>query len=111
MIMVQINSIHVSPPLLNSSCAWSSDLAQLKALYDSPYTGAITTRTATLSGYMENHTHTVRLLADRFSCTYTNLVCFYRNLHLFSQLLRLLPSPLSSIPRLDRRNLGYRNQV
>lgn len=58
--MVQINSIHITPPLLNSSCAWSSDLAQLKALYDCPYTGAITTRTATLNGYKETDSHTVR---------------------------------------------------
>lgn len=62
--MVQINSIHISPPLLNSSCAWSSDLVQLRALYDSPYTGAITTRTATPNGYKENDIHTVRRAAD-----------------------------------------------
>jgi dihydroorotate dehydrogenase (fumarate) len=60
--MVQINTIDITPPLLNSSCAWSSDLTQLKALYDSPYTGAITTRTATLNGFKENETHTVRLV-------------------------------------------------
>ncbi len=57
--MVHINSIDITPPLLNASCAWSSDLAQLKALYDSSYTGAITTRTATLNGYKENESHTV----------------------------------------------------
>lgn len=60
--MVHINSIDITPPLLNASCAWSSDLAQLKALYDSPYTGAITTRTATLNGYKENESHTVGYL-------------------------------------------------
>ncbi|KAF9454946.1 FMN-linked oxidoreductase [Macrolepiota fuliginosa MF-IS2] len=56
--MVHVNSIDITPPLLNSSCAWSSDLAQLKGLYDSPHTGAITTRTATLNGYRENDSHT-----------------------------------------------------
>ncbi|KAF5356156.1 hypothetical protein D9756_003980 [Leucocoprinus leucothites] len=56
--MVQINSINITPPVLNSSCAWSSDLAQLKALYESPFTGAVTTRTATLKGYKENESHT-----------------------------------------------------
>ncbi|KAJ3502147.1 hypothetical protein NMY22_g18683 [Coprinellus aureogranulatus] len=57
--MVAINSILVSPPLLNSSCAWSSDLQNLQELYDSPFTGAITTRTATLSGFKEDDSHAV----------------------------------------------------
>ncbi|KXN87537.1 Putative dihydroorotate dehydrogenase A (fumarate) [Leucoagaricus sp. SymC.cos] len=56
--MVQINSINITPPLLNSSCAWSSDLPQIRALYESPFTGAITTRTATLNGYKEDESHT-----------------------------------------------------
>jgi hypothetical protein len=65
--MVVINSIEVSPPLLNSSCAWSSSLQDLQALYDSPYTGAITTRTATQDGFSENDTHIVTgtILAPR----------------------------------------------
>ncbi|RDB29173.1 putative dihydroorotate dehydrogenase A (fumarate) [Hypsizygus marmoreus] len=57
--MVKINSIKVSPSLINTSCAWSSNLTQLKELYDSPYTGAVTTRSATLDGFPETESNTV----------------------------------------------------
>ncbi|KAG5634908.1 hypothetical protein H0H81_000368 [Sphagnurus paluster] len=57
--MVKINTLNISPPLINSSCAWASDLAQLTALYESPFTGAVTTRTATLDGFQEGPSHTV----------------------------------------------------
>lgn len=57
--MVKINSIDIFPPLINSSCAWSSDIKQLQELYDSPYTGAVTTRTATENGFKEDESHTV----------------------------------------------------
>jgi len=57
--MVRIHTIDISPPLINASCAWSSDLNQLQELYDSPYTGAVTTRTATLDGFQEDESHTV----------------------------------------------------
>ncbi|KAG6852519.1 hypothetical protein C0991_011266 [Blastosporella zonata] len=57
--MVEINTLKISPALINSSCAWASDLEQLTELYDSPYTGAVTTRTATLNGFQEGPTHTV----------------------------------------------------
>ncbi|KIK54635.1 hypothetical protein GYMLUDRAFT_48550 [Collybiopsis luxurians FD-317 M1] len=57
--MVQIGSITVSPPLINTACAWASDLEQLKALYASPYTGAVTTRTSTLKGYNETSAYGV----------------------------------------------------
>lgn len=62
--MVLINTIEINPQLLNSSCAWSSDLAQLTALYESPYTGAITTRSATLEGFKEDVRHTVCIPTD-----------------------------------------------
>ncbi|KAE9403788.1 FMN-linked oxidoreductase [Gymnopus androsaceus JB14] len=51
--MAQIGSIVISPPLINTACAWASDLDQLQALYESPFTGAVTTRTSTLTGYNE----------------------------------------------------------
>ncbi|KAF5377308.1 hypothetical protein D9615_006393 [Tricholomella constricta] len=57
--MVKINTLNISPPLINSSCAWASDLEQLTALYESSFTGAVTTRTATLEGFQENPSHTV----------------------------------------------------
>ncbi|KAH8101365.1 FMN-linked oxidoreductase [Cristinia sonorae] len=65
--MVQVHTINISPPLLNSSCAWSSDLSQLRALYDCPFTGAITTRTATLDGFKEDERHTVVFTSDTVS--------------------------------------------
>ncbi|KAF8912901.1 hypothetical protein CPB84DRAFT_1759826, partial [Gymnopilus junonius] len=55
------------PPLLNSSCAWSSDFQQLTELYESPYTGAITTRTTTLRGFKENDSHTVAFHVEGFT--------------------------------------------
>ena len=59
--MVRINTLDISPPLLNASCAWASELSQLRELYDCPYTGAVTTRTATLNGFNEDATNTVRV--------------------------------------------------
>ncbi|KDQ54918.1 hypothetical protein JAAARDRAFT_209114 [Jaapia argillacea MUCL 33604] len=58
--MVTIRSINIEPPLINTSCAWASDLSQLQELYDCPHTGAVTTRTATLDGFTETEEHTVR---------------------------------------------------
>jgi hypothetical protein len=58
-VMVKIHRISVSPPLINSSCAWASELHELEDLYNSAYTGAVTTRTATLLGFAEDSTHTV----------------------------------------------------
>jgi dihydroorotate dehydrogenase (fumarate) len=43
--------LEISPPLLNSSNPWCTTLEQLSELYDSPYTGAVTTRTSLLNGY------------------------------------------------------------
>lgn len=45
--------LSISPPLLNSSSPWATDVDQIKALYDSPYTGAVTSRTSLLEGF--NH--------------------------------------------------------
>ncbi|KAI0701312.1 FMN-linked oxidoreductase [Cytidiella melzeri] len=62
--MVEFNTIDINPPLLNSSCLWASDLTQLRELYECPYTGAVTTRTATLNGFSEDNTHTVAFSAS-----------------------------------------------
>ncbi|KAL6300301.1 hypothetical protein BKA93DRAFT_903568 [Sparassis latifolia] len=51
--MVRLHTLRIDPPLLNSSCAWASDLEQLRELYECPSTGAVTTRTATLDGFEE----------------------------------------------------------
>jgi dihydroorotate dehydrogenase (fumarate) len=59
MIPVILNTLAIDPPLLNTSCAWASELDQLDELYRSPYTGAVTVRTATLNGFQEDEGHTV----------------------------------------------------
>lgn len=62
-IMTIIHRLKISPPLINSSCAWASDGKQLQELYSCEYTGAVTTRTATLNGFAENPgIHTVGTL-------------------------------------------------
>ncbi len=61
--MVNIRRITISPPLMNSSSAWASGQEQLQSLYNCQYTGAVTTRTATLQGFQEDlsiHTVSVR---------------------------------------------------
>ncbi|KAL1410481.1 dihydroorotate dehydrogenase [Vanrija albida] len=41
----------LDPPLLNAACPWATDLSYLRALYASPSTGGITTRTSLVDGY------------------------------------------------------------
>ncbi|KAI9830333.1 MAG: hypothetical protein M1819_005714 [Sarea resinae] len=51
----------IRPPVLNSACPWATTLEDLRALYDCPYTGAVTTRTTTLNGFPHDpnvHQHT-----------------------------------------------------
>ncbi|KAI1140342.1 dihydroorotate dehydrogenase [Hypoxylon sp. FL0543] len=43
--------IHIDPPLLNSANPWATTLEDLKALFECPSTGAVTTRTALLDGF------------------------------------------------------------
>ncbi len=40
-----------SPPLLNSSNPWATTIEDLRSLYNSPHTGAITVRTSLLKGF------------------------------------------------------------
>jgi hypothetical protein len=62
--MVLLRKLVVSPPLMNSSSPWASERDQLQELFDSPYTGAVTTRTATLTGFRETPEHTVGLFVS-----------------------------------------------
>ncbi|KAI0327326.1 FMN-linked oxidoreductase [Cubamyces sp. BRFM 1775] len=57
--MVKIHTLNIEPPVVNASCAWASDYEQLLELYDSPYTGAVITRTATFNGFSEDASNTV----------------------------------------------------
>ncbi|GAA5857790.1 hypothetical protein JCM1840_000911 [Sporobolomyces johnsonii] len=43
-------------PILNSACPWASSAEDLKALWDSPATAAVTTRTCTLRGFADDPT-------------------------------------------------------
>ncbi|KAF2176738.1 FMN-linked oxidoreductase [Zopfia rhizophila CBS 207.26] len=43
--------LSINPPLLNSANPWCTTLSQLQELYDSPHTGAVTTRTSLLNGF------------------------------------------------------------
>ena len=66
--MAVIRRLVISPPLMNSSSPAASGQNQLRELFDSPYTGAVTTRTATLTGFRETSEHTVCLLYLYFPC-------------------------------------------
>ena len=53
--------ININPPLLNSSNPWATSYDDLLSLYNSPYTGAVTTRTSLWSGFTqapETHQYT-----------------------------------------------------
>jgi dihydroorotate dehydrogenase (fumarate) len=43
--------LKISPPLVNSANPWATSLEDLRALYDCPSTGAVTTRTSLISGF------------------------------------------------------------
>lgn len=43
--------LNISPPLVNSANPWATTLDDLKALYECPHTGAVTTRTSLISGF------------------------------------------------------------
>jgi len=44
-------TLTIHPPLLNTASAWASTYEDLKALYECPHTGAVTTRTATIDRF------------------------------------------------------------
>ncbi|ROV94561.1 hypothetical protein VMCG_08131 [Cytospora schulzeri] len=43
--------LRISPPLVNSANPWATNLDDLKALYECPHTGAVTTRTSLIAGF------------------------------------------------------------
>ncbi|KAF8242592.1 FMN-linked oxidoreductase [Wilcoxina mikolae CBS 423.85] len=60
--MPPVPRITLHPPLLNSATPWATTAEELGALYKSPYTGAVTTRTCLLHGFAHNprfHQHTL----------------------------------------------------
>jgi len=65
--MAVIRRLVISPPLMNSSSPWASERNQLRELFDCRHTGAVTTRTATLTGFRETSEHTVALTNESIS--------------------------------------------
>lgn len=51
MASIKPPQLKISPPLVNSANPWATTLEDLKALYDCPYTGAVTTRTSLYTGF------------------------------------------------------------
>lgn len=49
-----MKSLTFNPPLLNTPCPWCRDLDQLRDLYNTPHTGAVTTRTSMLDGFPDD---------------------------------------------------------
>ncbi|KAJ7037519.1 hypothetical protein C8F04DRAFT_1035844 [Mycena alexandri] len=92
--MVQVGGLDISPPLINASCAWASDLSQLQALFDSPYTGAVTTRTSTLGGFAEDASHTVAFA----SSSTTSLNSYGYSPHKLSQYLSWIEAIILNAP-------------
>ncbi|KAJ7651973.1 hypothetical protein DFH06DRAFT_1048594 [Mycena polygramma] len=92
--MVRVGSLEIFPTLINASCAWASDVEQLQALYDSPHTGAVVTRTSTLGGFPEDASHTVA-----FASTSTSSLNSYGySPHKLSQYLSWIESILGVAP-------------
>ncbi|KAF2263978.1 FMN-linked oxidoreductase [Lojkania enalia] len=48
------HNLYIQPPILNSANPWCSTLEQLQELYASPHTGAVTTRTSLLDGFLND---------------------------------------------------------
>ncbi|KAA1468413.1 FMN-linked oxidoreductase [Dentipellis sp. KUC8613] len=93
--MHPIRRLDISPPLINSSCAWASELDQLQDLFDSPHTGAVTTRTATLTGYNETSDNTVAFAND----TITTLNSYGYSPHPLSCYVDYVETILTNAPR------------
>ncbi|KAG6371586.1 hypothetical protein JVT61DRAFT_9296 [Boletus reticuloceps] len=96
--MVTIRSITVSPPLINTACAWASDEPQLAALLDCPHTGAVTTRTVTLGGFTEDASHTVTPTPtfSPYPLNSSHKVAFFKDSLTSINSVRLFPTPLFS---------------
>ena len=92
--MVRVHTLNIDPPVANASCAWASDYIQLRELYETLYTGAVTTRTATLNGFPESEMHTVRksLLFIIHNSHEVLSGCFHVDIGVYAQFLWLLSS-------------------
>jgi dihydroorotate dehydrogenase (fumarate) len=60
------------PPLFNSSSPWATTKPDLLDLYNSPFTGAVTTRTSLLSGFPHNPTIHQHVIFDSPTATSLN---------------------------------------
>lgn len=82
------------PPLLNSASPWATTKEEIQALYDCPYTGAVTVRTSRLDGF--DHDDTVHQYA------------FLTNHQAFSTSDRIIENSTTPIEQVSSLNtLGY----
>lgn len=52
------SKVLIDPPILNSANPWATSLDDLRSLYKSPFTGAVTTRTCLVDGFAhDDHVH------------------------------------------------------
>lgn len=64
--------VSFKPPLLNSSSPWATTKSDLLELYNSPFTGAVTTRTSLSSGFPHNPNIHQRVIFDSPTATSLN---------------------------------------
>jgi hypothetical protein len=96
---------------MNSSSPCASERNQLQELFDSPHTGAVTIRTATLTGFRETSEHTVCLLRlCLVLCRLTRLGGrpYNKRDYLLRQLVWLLATSALCLHRLRGRYLVQR---
>lgn len=98
--MVRVHTLDIDPPVANASCAWASDYEQLRELYATPYTGAITTRTATLKGFLETDIN--RVVFTSSSTTSLNSYGYspypLRSYTEWAKMLLTTPTPAGHMP-------------
>ena len=74
------------PPLLNSANPWATTKEDIQALYDCPFTGALTVRTSVLGGFQhDDQIHQYRIFGDNgMSSRSVSPIKFQRNVFLGS---------------------------
>ncbi|KZT22118.1 FMN-linked oxidoreductase [Neolentinus lepideus HHB14362 ss-1] len=93
-----LHTLRVCPTLMNSSCAWASDLKDLMALYNCKWTGAVVCRTATRHGFREGEEHGVVFGKDMSDATLTTLNTYGYAPSPLSQYLTWIKQVFSNAP-------------
>ncbi|TFK57671.1 FMN-linked oxidoreductase [Heliocybe sulcata] len=93
-----LHTLNVCPTLINSSCAWASDLDDLTELYECEWTGAVVCRTATWNGFKEGEEHGVVFGKDMSNATLTTLNTYGYSPHPLSQYLAWIRELFANAP-------------